>query len=307
MDSLNILLKLVMLFLGSFGNILIFTIFSRKSLEKFASRDIYLCMAFFSWVSIIEFVVQDILNSFEIDILVVTNLACKVLKYIEFFSPTILAWLLVYISIDRFISIGNRSLKFTNKKWFQKFVILFTIIYNMIFYLPIIIYYKLQYKLEVASNLNSSVNKTFTCSSDKEYKLFIYIADLLNCSVVPFSLMILFSCLLIHTIFESRKRVIRLNSASGKKILKKDIKFAITSILLNISFVALNLPLTFTNLYYLITNEKCDPDLSDALNCIFYINSCDIFYTLFAFNSVFRQEIFVMLNIKSKYISKSYT
>ncbi len=66
--------------------------------------------------------------------------------------------------------------------------------------------------------------------------------DLVNCVLGPFLLIILFSCLLIRANFKSRNRIHIKNSVREHKRLKQDIKFAITSLLMNLFFILLQLP-----------------------------------------------------------------
>jgi hypothetical protein len=66
--------------------------------------------------------------------------------------------------------------------------------------------------------------------------------DLVNCVLGPFLLIILFSCLLIRANFKPRNRIHINNSVREHKSLKQDIKFAITSLLMNLFFILLQLP-----------------------------------------------------------------
>ena len=74
--------------------------------------------------------------------------------------------------------------------------------------------------------------------------------DLVNCVLVPFFLMILFSSLLILSIFKIRRNVHLNNTNREHKRLKKDIKFATSLLSMNLLFILLNLPIEIYNLIY---------------------------------------------------------
>jgi hypothetical protein len=118
--------------------------------------------------------------------------------------------------------------------------------------------------------------------------------DLINSTLIPFILMFIFSILLIYTIFKSRLRILRLNSAVDRKKLRKDIKFAFTSILLNVTFCIINLPVCVANLLNDVSEYYYK-----LLLYLFFISFCINYYILFTFNSVFRKELFLMFNIIS--------
>ncbi len=116
--------------------------------------------------------------------------------------------------------------------------------------------------------------------------------DLVNSTLMPFSLMFIFSILLIYTIFKSRLRILRLDSPLDRKRLRKDIKFALTCILLNVTFVILNLPVCIANLL----TDVSDFYYQSFMN-LFFCSFCINYYVLFFFNSVFRKEFLFMFRM----------
>ena len=120
--------------------------------------------------------------------------------------------------------------------------------------------------------------------------------DLLNLTILPFSLMIVFATLLIITIFQSRLRILRMSAIQDRNRLNKDIKFAVTSILLNFIFIILNLPICVANLFFEVFYSYYDAFLS-----IYYISYCINFYILAVFNSVFKKELFLLFKCKWKH------
>ena len=123
----------------------------------------------------------------------------------------------------------------------------------------------------------------------------IRIIDLLNSSIVPSILMFTFSVLLIHTIFESRLRILRINNQQDRSRLRKDIQFAISSIALNVLFFLSNTPICIYNLLTITNNLN---DLHDVFISFFHFGLCINFYVLFSFNSIFRKEALILFRIK---------
>jgi hypothetical protein len=74
--------------------------------------------------------------------------------------------------------------------------------------------------------------------------------DLIDFILKPFILMIIFSTLLIITIFKSRSKVN--NSLKENKRLRKDIKVSISLLSMNLLFNLLNLPDEIDLFYHLI-------------------------------------------------------
>jgi hypothetical protein len=106
---------------------------------------------------------------------------------------------------------------------------------------------------------------------------------------IPFILMLVFTCLLVRVILQSRLKILRLNNQRDRNRLKKDIKFALTNIFLNILFICLDVP------FFIIVILKMDYTILHNFHTITF---CMNFYVLFIFNSIFRNEILRMLRLK---------
>ena len=144
-----------------------------------------------------------------------------------------------------------------------------------------------------ASHLRFKPKEEYNCYFIELYhKKVMYMMDLVNSTLMPFSLMFIFSILLIYTIFKSRLRILRLDSPLDRKRLRKDIKFALTCILLNVTFVILNLPVCIANLL----TDVSDFYYQSFMN-LFFCSFCINYYVLFFFNSVFRKEFLFMFHM----------
>jgi len=144
-------------------------------------------------------------------------------------------------------------------------------------------------------NNNSSSNNCYFIDNEKEI-IFSYM-DLVNCVLVPFFLMILFSCLLILSIFKIRRNVHLNNANREHKRLKKDIKFAISLLSMNLLFILLNLPIEIYNLIY--TNTYYNNNIYISLSYIYNLSSAVNFYLNLLTNNLFRKETLLLL-VKKK-------
>ena len=117
----------------------------------------------------------------------------------------------------------------------------------------------------------------------------------MNSTVLPFAAMIVLSIALIAFVFRSRKRV--MNSAS-----KRDNRFAVAAVTLNVLFLVLNLPMVIDDLVHdMIDDMGANPnDLLDMTSTFLYYLSYAIgFYAQFVVNRDFRRELFKLLGIVS--------
>ena len=203
--------------------------------------------------------------------------------------------LLVYISVEKLISI-----KFTRKRHFlrshntQLVYFISVTAFSCLFYLPVAFFYDIAtYTVSFDNNsTNSTKNTTVTMCSfvDLSSQTIVSIMDLVNRVLVPFFLMTTFTILLLQTIFKSRNRSLANYKTRQNKLFKRDIKFAISSIILNVIYLIFHLPLSiyvffpdyFSDLYYMF-------DIYLLYAC-YSIN----FYLIFVSNSLFRREFLAM-------------
>ena len=125
--------------------------------------------------------------------------------------------------------------------------------------------------------------------------------DLTMRDLLPFALMFLFSTLLIISIFRSRMRV--MGTREQAKRLARDIRFSIMTLLMNLLFIILSLPLAivlfipgyFTSFAFVLTFY------------IFYSSYGVNFYVMFITNTIFRSEVISLICFKKQHSSKNNT
>ena len=300
------------LLFGLIGNLFGLIVFFRKNLRKFPTRNLYSSLAIFDTIYLVYRMIGELSTENGVSMYLISNNWCKILRYFRYSIGPISAWLLVYISIDKFISIQFPNFKLIKSIKFQNTVIFLIVIFNLIYYIPFFNYSTLIMVNSHETKNNTTFNKHNNSNSNSTselncyftelfHKKIFYMMDLINSTLIPFILMFIFSILLIYIIFKSRLRILRLDSATDRKRLRKDIKFAFTSILLNVAFVALNLPVCVANLLI---------DISDfyykLLLYLFFISFCINFYLLFTFNSIFRKELLFLFKFSNPEIIRSF-
>ena len=198
--------------------------------------------------------------------------------------------LVVYISVEKLISIKYPAKRFMlRKKDKQLLYLLIIIAFNFILFSPVPFF--LENKISFSNTTNRT---THVCSfKDNFAQILIQSLFLVN-KIVPFLLMSTCSILLIISVFRLRQRIEQNFLSSSKshlnesKRFKKDIRLAFTSILMNVIYLILNIPVAVV----LIT-----PSLSSdyfwvfSLIYLFYFSFSLNFYLILFSNNLTRKEL----------------
>ena len=191
--------------------------------------------------------------------------------------------LIVYISIDRYISIKYPARRFFLRKIKTQHIFfwLVTIICS-IFYIPVAFFYDISYD---TSN-NSTASTPICYLIDTFSANLVLYADLVFRVFVPFILMIVFSGLLSHSLFASRTRIVHNFLAEENATFYKEIRLTFTSILTNLVYILTQLPSTIAFLY----PEYFSYDFFNVTLYAFFLNYALNFYILISTNSLFREH-----------------
>ena len=270
----------IIFIMGSFGNIISFIIFRS---DKFKNTIFY---TYFSILNIlntitITYSINDFLSyQYGISIQNTSVYFCKLNLYIIYSMAPVASYIIVIVGLDRMISIiCPCKFTFRNSIIFQYAICLPLLIFNMAFYTPLIIYS--DYELVINNATNSTSYECKLNDNGLTYKM-----DLFNSTIVPFILMISSTSVTIYGLFNSRKK-------ANNKIKKKDIRFALTSIFLDICFFILNLPIALY-LYlsdYIYIDSKLGDFLYVVTSVFYYMNFGVMFYINFYVNNVFKKEL----------------
>lgn len=118
--------------------------------------------------------------------------------------------------------------------------------------------------------------------------------DFFNSTIIPFTLMVLLSAALIHTVRASRMRVHATNSSSSQS--KRDNRFAISAVTLNLMFFLLNLPIVVYDL--ISTSVEVSELLDYSVQFLYYTYYATSFYVQLIVNSEFKREFLKLINLR---------
>lgn len=296
MDFLILLIKwlflLTLIITGILSNSVGLIVFSLKSLAKFPSRNIYRAIAGIDLIYLIYSLFRKISQNINFKFYLFSETICKFYKFFNYSTSSITAWLLVYLSIDKFITFKYPKIKITRTDWFQPLVIIVIIAFNFIYFIPIIFYSDLQ---ELGNNTVMNFTSYFECNII-EKRLIINLMELFIMVFLPFILMVTFSVLLSNFILKSRLKILRLNRPQDRKRLRKDVKLAVTSIFFNIVFIFVTFPVCILEFF----NEMPSSLIYYITVDVFFINYCSNFVILFFFNSIYRKHVSLLFKLKTK-------
>ena len=288
--------------IGLITNSITFVIFSRKKFKNTIFSTYFRAFLLFQCLNLIMPVNKMLEFNLNLYFSKISNLTCKLRYFYSFPNYAITAWFLVAISFDRYLSIAFPSkYQFRKSKLFQILTSLVIICYNYCFYIPCWFYYI----KETRKNESNETKINLKCISPG---IWANMMDLFQSILMPFLIMIFFTSLTIKTIYRSRQIVI---NSTGLR--SKDIKFAVSSITINVLFLIFNLPNFIITLIYdysdfFVNLNNLFIVLQSFCLFVFYINLSSTFFINLAVNSLFRKEIeTILFDCKKANKSKSTT
>lgn len=282
------------------GNSFGYMVMKREKLFKIGPRNMYkylFCTGLINSFLIIQFY----LTGLDINISIISNIGCKLIAYYGYVVSSMSPMLLLYITIERFISIRYPSKKlFLRKQRTQLGYLVLLIIFNLLIYSWVPLKYSLIDKRNTTNKLiqNYNVNNNLECVLEDLSPFLVWI---IGGKLIPNLMMITFTSLLIHTIFKSRRRVIANYTFNQNETYRKDLKFALTSLLLNLFFILLNLPVSF--IYNL---ELSQPVLFLFFLYVYFLSFSLHFYFILFSNSLVRKEFLAIFNCNCETLTYNF-
>ncbi len=289
---INSIFPPLILIIGEFGNILgVAILYNDDKLKNIGPIYIYKFLFLSDLTYLPQAIISYLSSGFFFDPTTLSSLSCKFYIYFSFSLDAISPWLLVYISVEKFISISFSAKRFILRKKFNQFLYFISLIIFSF------LYYIVQPFCWDVINIGG-LNETILSCTFVNYELqkISSLMDTIHRVVLPFLLMVIFSSLLIGSIFISRRRVS--DSVNENKRLKRDVRFAISSFSMNLLFMVLNLPLSMVQLFPNYSNIAY---LSTFY--LFYFSYGVNFYVLFLTNSIFRKEVCRLFKKKSNNVT----
>lgn len=222
----------VVFFFGLIGNTLALIVFQKKNLKKigpvlmhkflFITDSIYLLTAVTTYNAI----------SFGISFINDSAFVCKVYFYLNHTFTPYSAQAIIYISMDRFISfkLPSRRFQLKNEKTQLVFILGF-VLFNLVYEVPALFNYGI-YVSNNDTKVCTSVNPTM-----REVILYM---DLIYRIIFLSILMLIISILIIYFIFQSRSQIRRTTNNPENMHTKRDIRLAVTSVMINLVYFFLN-------------------------------------------------------------------
>jgi len=292
----------IIILIAVISNSLVITIWSRKRFRKFYLRNIYCLEAVTSTLSVLQLIYIVMDETFDFFLQTFSTVMCKITTFLEYSIPSISAYMLIIISVERLISIRSPTFKSIE---IQKILICLSVMYNFSFYV-IFLYSFDSVKLEMNNSTNETLNTVSNNTGavvkcigrNRFHEELTSIMDLINSTIIPFILMSICSIILINYVFNARHKIKNRNAKNTQKQLNKDIQFSLTIIVLNLVFMVFNLPICVMNLIKI--------DSSIYLEMFFYSQYACSFIIYFCCNKIFRNEFFKILGLKKENNRNTY-
>ncbi len=238
---------------GMVGNLTALVVFFKGKLKNIGPVLTYKLLFLSDIWYMLQLVILYLDYPFKVYFRDLSSLACKLYFYFSFQGDAISPLLLVYISIEKFISIGYSTKRRIltserNQALYFFCVLLYCSVCNIFvpFWVDLI--------SQESNNQTFSINETN--SSNMSYKICSYVSyeaqqiisyfNIINRQLIPSILMICFSCLLVSVIFKSRSRVA--SSLKQQNRIDRDVKFAFNCFAMNLIFFICNTPASVANL-----------------------------------------------------------
>ena len=302
MDALfSLAIPITMVAFGVTSNIVIFLVFLRKKFSKKLSRNYFCLMSITDVISLVT-ILPNNLSGYGINLFTLNQYACKIITFLEFFFPAISSWILVLCNIERMISVKHKNIIIFGQVWFQLTIFGGLFAWNFGIY-----YFFAYYTVLLSDNLNMTLSNstpTFYCGPIEFNNVPVLpIIDMTNSVFLPFSLMLLCSIAIVHSIYLTRNTMMVKYLAKDISKLRRDIRFSIIIILLNSAFLVFNLPIAVFNFTPYI---NMDDIVYMIINIIFYMQYIFNILVYVVLNSEFRTELLIVLRIKEKKTKKKH-
>ena len=286
----------MILCIGLFGNLTALVVFFKGNLRKMGPTLIYKLMFIWDTYYINQILPFYMSKAIGLDLPTKSRLACKGLVYLNYQGTAISPFMLVYLSVERYISIRfptRRCILISRRNQLIYFACVF--VYCSAYSIIVPFSFDLFEYNQIESNeTNSSSSSTHLICDFVSYKaqLTASYLDFANREFIPCLLMILFSYMLISAVFRSRSRIaqpLNRNRRRHHKQRKQDKKLAVNIFFMNFMFILLNTP---ASVAFFLPNIYNQYVLVFTASCVFILSYGINFYVIFICNSLFREEFF---------------
>lgn len=282
------------------SNLLMFKVFSSKNLRKLSISTYFRVISIINLYISLNWIRQFMSIHFDFKFFDKSTLICKFGLYLIYVCNGMLAWNLVAANIDRYLIIAYPN----RVHFFKKHSLLIVVIlsfYNFALYSFLLI----DFRLIPSQNLSNSTLLIMTCSSDSGLIYMLETIDLVSGSLVPFSIMLVSSLAMIVTIIKSRTRMrassnaIIKNKKSKFKSIKRNVRFAITTIIIDFLFVLCTSLVPIIDFLFFKYKDFFSSDLGNFIfflgDFLYYLFVAIVFFIQLASNRLVRKNFFKLL------------
>jgi hypothetical protein len=298
---------------GLVCNLISLGIFTRKKLDKYYSKNLFRLNLLNDSLNLVFLLIQqtylaNLPNSIYF---------CKFFFSIIFIIPAYSAWILVYISIERFIRFLNneRIKQILDRKYFNSTILISILLTCFFYYTPVWYYTEVIYITTNNNNNNSQYDYYYTYHNGTIGQCYLNenIVKVITFMNMPFSCLMPFLCLimcsiqLIHSIRLLRLRIINQTNQSSEinlETLKKDKEFALTTLTLDCIFLLFYFPYNFLIFfeYFYQSTDLFTNIILFHFNCVllflYYLGFGSNLFIYLSVNKMFRDE-FISLFVKN--------
>lgn len=147
-------------------------------------------------------------NGLNNDVKLYTPFACKIINYLLYVTSPCSAWIETFISIDRAINIVYPTrFSILKNRNFNLIIVFIIVMYTLVYYAPILYFYGHVFTVDDSQNVTNSTVSYRCDSTNPDYLITLGLMDLLNSTLLPFTIMTISSIITLRHIFNSRNNL----------------------------------------------------------------------------------------------------
>ncbi len=284
---LNYFLPLFIFLLGWLGNIFGLKVLSNKALKKIGPKLVYQYLFIADSIYLLYSITIILQLVYHLDVTILSIIICKLLHYFGYQFSVLSPFLVVYISIDRYVSIEYSARRFFLRKSKTQHIFFWLVILILhLYYIPVVVFFEI---LSDTITFSNTTTFSLSCYLDSNVStILVSYMDLAIRVILPFTMMSVLTGLLIKSVFKSRNRIVENFLAEQNKTFYKEIRLSFTSILVNLLYIITQLPASIAYYY----PQYFSKNAYNATIYIFFLNYASNFYILLSTNSLFREKFF---------------
>lgn len=285
---------LAMAIVGFFGSILMLCIYSQASVCKTSVSVYFRAMATSNLFMNICWLNTCFESYFEYILISQSNFICKTLSFLIYSISPMTGWFQAFASLDQWLKIIYSN-RFCQMPFYPVSSVFLVVVYNLSVHSQLIFDYNLE------NFYDDWDNKTIFFCYNPNLEAYVYL-DLASSILLPFVFMLVMSIAMIRAITKSRQRVRRqstfIRNDRLSQVQTRDIRFSVTILSLNSTFLLMNSPLPVFNtlhIWNLITDEEAFIKIGIVFMYLYYSYFSVTFYIQMVVNRSFRKQFLTMI------------